>query len=67
MFCAPAVFQPLVTNRLLDKLREVFPGEARRGMTVREIDHVIGQQEVIDYLFRLQQIDDDIPNLSEDL
>lgn len=52
---------------LLTKLREVFPPTTSRAMTYREVDHLIGQQEVIDYLQRLLDADDDIPNLSETL
>jgi len=53
------VFQPLVTEKLLTKLRGVFPAAASRGMTHREVDHLIGQQEVIDYLQRLLENDQD--------
>lgn len=55
-----AVFQPLVTERLLAKLRDVFPAAMSRGMSHREVDHLIGQQEVIDYLQRLLESDQDL-------
>lgn len=60
LVCTPAVFQPIVTDELIEKLRCVFPDAPGRSMTHRELDHWIGQKEVIDYLVRLreeQQVD----------
>lgn len=60
LFCTPAVFQPIVTDELIEKLRGVFPDVPGRSMSHRELDHWIGQQEVIGYLVKLreeQQVD----------
>lgn len=57
------MFQPIVTEELLAKLREVFPCCATRQMTHREVDHQIGQQEVIGYLQRLLENDDPLEGL----
>jgi len=55
------VLPPIVTEELLTKLRGVFPVGVTRQMTHRELDHLIGQQEVIDYLQRLLDNDQDDP------
>jgi hypothetical protein len=51
--CA-VVLQPIVTDELMQKLRDVFPDVPSRSMSHREIDHWIGTQEVIGYLAKLQ-------------
>lgn len=48
------VLQPIVTDELMQKLRDVFPDVPSRSMSHREIDHWIGTQEVIGYLAKLQ-------------
>lgn len=55
LFCTPAVFQPIVTDELINKLRDVFPDVPSRSMSPREIDHWIGHREVIDYLVKLRE------------
>lgn len=55
------MLQPIVTEELLAKLRGVFPSAVTRQMGHRELDHLIGQQEVIDYLQRLLDNDQDDP------
>jgi hypothetical protein len=47
------VLQPIVTDELIRKLRDVFPDVPSRSMSHREIDHWIGTQEVICYLVKL--------------
>lgn len=47
------MLQPIVTEQLLAKLRDVFPSVPSRSMTIREVDYLIGQQEVISYIERL--------------
>lgn len=59
MICTAAVIQPLVTDELLAKLAELFPARPTRSMAHREIDHQIGQQEVITFLQRLREEQDD--------
>jgi hypothetical protein len=49
------VLQPLVTDALIEKLRAIFPDVPGRSMSHREIDHWIGQQEVINYLAKLHE------------
>jgi hypothetical protein len=49
------VLQQLVTEELLRFLSEAFPAVPSRSMTSRELDHLIGQQEVITYLQRLME------------
>lgn len=49
------MLQPLVTDALIDKLAAVFPVGPTRSMSHREIDHWIGQQEVIGYLLKLRE------------
>ncbi len=54
LFCTSAVvLQPIVTDELIRKLRDVFPDVPSRSMSHREIDHWIGAEEVIGYLARL--------------
>lgn len=55
LFCTPAVFQPIVTDELIERLRGVFPDVPGRSMSHRELDHWIGQQEVIGYLVKLRE------------
>lgn len=52
---------PIVTPELLAKLRETFPSRPTRQMGLREIDHQIGHQEVIDYLQHLLDNDSSDP------
>lgn len=47
------MLHPIVTDELINKLRDLFPAAANRRMTQREIDHLIGQQEVINFLAQL--------------
>lgn len=53
LFCIAAVLQPVVTEELIQKLKGVFPAAAGRSMSHRDLDHWIGQQEVIAYLVKL--------------
>lgn len=53
LFCIPAVLQPIVTDELIGKLKGAFTEAPLRSMSHREIDHWIGQQEVIGYLEKL--------------
>lgn len=55
LFCTSAVLQPIVTDELIKKLREVFPAELNRAMSHREIDYWIGSQQVINYLVKLRE------------
>lgn len=48
-----AVLQPIVTDELIQKLKSVFPDVLSRSMSHRDIDHWIGQQEVVGYLIKL--------------
>jgi regulatory protein YycI of two-component signal transduction system YycFG len=61
------VLQPLVTDELLQRLEDVFPAAPSRSMSNREVDHLIGQQEVITYLQRLMEEEKDLPLNVEDL
>jgi hypothetical protein len=61
------VLQPLVTEQLIARLQDVFPAAPSRHMTVREVDHLIGQQEVVAYLQRLLEEEKDLPLNVEDL
>ena len=67
LFCTPAVFQPIVTDELIEKLRGVFPDVPGRSMSHRELDHWIGQQEVIGYLVKLREEQQADPLNLEDL
>jgi|GEM_PF-4153507 len=53
MFCNLAVLQPIVTEELIQKLKGAFPSAIERSMSYRDVDHWIGQQEVIGYLQKL--------------
>lgn len=55
LICIGAVFQPIVTDELIQKLKGVFPDAPSRSMAHRDIDHWIGQQEVIGYLVQLRE------------
>ena len=60
------MLQPIVTEELIKKLRDLFPAAANRRMSQREIDHLIGQQEVISYLEQLLEEQKNEPlNLEE--
>jgi regulatory protein YycI of two-component signal transduction system YycFG len=61
------VLHALVTDELLRRLEDVFPAAPSRSMSVREVDHLIGQQEVIAYLQRLMEQEKDLPLNAEDL
>lgn len=61
------MLQPLVTDDLLRRLEDVFPAAPSRSMSIREVDHLIGQQEVITYLQRLAEEEKDLPLNVEDL
>lgn len=61
------MLQPLVTEQLIARLQDVFPVAASRHMTTREVDHLIGQQEVVSYLQRLLEEEKDLPLNVEDL
>jgi hypothetical protein len=49
------VLQPIVSDVLMDKLRDLFPAAPSRSMTHRELDHFIGQQEVVAYIQQLHR------------
>jgi hypothetical protein len=53
LICMSAVLQPIVTDELIQKLKSVFPDAPSRSMSHRDIDHWIGQQEVVGYLIKL--------------
>ena len=61
------MLQPLVTDALIDKLMAVFPEQPGRSMSHRDIDHWIGQQEVIGYLLKLREEQQSEPLDLEDL
>lgn len=65
--CTTAVLQPIVADELIQKLKSVFPDAPRRSMSHRDIDHWIGQQEVIDYLIQLREMQHSDPLRLEDL
>lgn len=66
-FCTPAVLQPVVTDELIKKLKGVFPDAPGRSMSHRDIDHWIGQQEVIGYLEKLLEEQQSAPLSLEDI
>jgi hypothetical protein len=66
-FCIPAVLHPVVTDELIKKLKGVFPDAPGRSMSHRDIDHWIGQQEVIGYLKKLLEEQQSEPLNLEDL
>tara|TARA_R100001594_G_scaffold140038_1_gene184910 strand:+ start:475 stop:660 length:186 start_codon:yes stop_codon:yes gene_type:complete len=49
------MFESPVTDALIDKLKEAFPSIPLRSMSHREIDHLVGNQEVIAYLIMLKE------------
>jgi hypothetical protein len=56
LICTTAeVLQPIVTDELIAKLRRVFPDVPSRSMSHREIDHWVGNQEVLNYLVKLRE------------
>ena len=56
LICIPAeVLQPIVTDELIQKLQAVFPDVPGRSMSHRDVDHWIGQQEVVGYLLKLRE------------
>lgn len=56
LICTSAeVLQPIVTDELIAKLRQVFPDVPSRSMSHREMDHWIGNQEVLNYLVKLRE------------
>ncbi|NBW76993.1 MAG: hypothetical protein EBR34_14525 [Sphingomonadaceae bacterium] len=55
------MLQAIVTPELIDRVQQAFPVAPSRLMTQREIDHWIGQQEVIAYLKRLLEQQSDEP------
>ena len=61
------MLQPLVTEQLIARLQDVFPVAPSRHMTTRELDHLIGHQEVVSYLQRLLEEEKDLPLNLEDL
>jgi len=61
------VLQPVVTDELIEKLKGVFPEAPRRSMSHRDIDHWIGQQEVIGYIEKLREEQQSDPLNLEDL
>lgn len=66
LICTPAVLQPIVTEELLVKLREVFPAAVSRSLSHRDLDILIGQQEVVSYLeMLLEEQKSDPLNLEE--
>jgi hypothetical protein len=67
LICTPAVLQPIVTVELIQKLKGVFPDVPGRSMSHRDIDHWIGQQEVIGYLVKLLEEQQSDPLNLEDL
>jgi len=51
-----AVPQSIVTDELVDKLQDIFPATIlSRAMSHRGIDHLIGNQQVINYLVKLRE------------
>jgi len=56
LICTSAeVLQPIVTDELIAKLRAIFPDVPNRSMSHRDIDHWIGNQEVLNYLVKLRE------------
>jgi hypothetical protein len=49
------MFESPVTDGLINKLKDAFPSIPLRSMSQREIDHLIGNQEVIAYLIMLKE------------
>lgn len=61
------MLQPLVTDALIEKLQTVFPSQPSRSMGQRDVDFLIGQQEVISYLVKLREEQNTEPLNLEDL
>jgi len=55
------VLQAIVTPELINRVQQAFPAAPSRLMTQREVDHWIGQQEVIAYLGRLLEQESEEP------
>tara|TARA_B100000579_G_scaffold82851_1_gene64590 strand:- start:1782 stop:1976 length:195 start_codon:yes stop_codon:yes gene_type:complete len=49
------MFESPVTDGLINKLKDAFPSIPLRSMSHREVDHLIGNQEVIAYLIMLKE------------
>lgn len=58
---------PIVTEELINKLQELFPAAITREMSPRDLDMMIGQQEVIGYLQNLLEEQKSDPLNLEDL
>lgn len=43
----------VVTEALIERLDQVFPEKPSRALSHRDLDHLIGQQEVIRYIKKL--------------
>lgn len=68
LICIPAeVLQPIVTEELINKLQELFPAAISRSLSPRDLDILIGQQEVIGYLQKLLEEQKSDPLSLEDL
>ncbi len=67
LICTAAVLQPIVTDQLITKLRELFPAAVNRSMSPRDLDILIGQQEVIGYLEQLLEEQKADPLALEDI
>lgn len=67
LFCTAAVLQPIVTDELVAKLRELFPAAVNRSMSPRDLDILIGQQEVVGYLEKLLEEQKSDPLSLEDI
>lgn len=53
--------KPLVTNELIEMLRELYPDRVPRGLiSTTELSYIQGQQSVIDKLYQL--LEDDLTN-----
>jgi hypothetical protein len=46
---------PLVADALLRRLEVAFPLNIDRSMSQRQVDHVIGQGEVVNFLRRIHK------------
>jgi hypothetical protein len=46
---------PLVTDALIAKLDEIFPRDPKASMSHREVDHLIGQQMVVEMIKRWRE------------
>ena len=53
--------KPLVTNELIEILRELYPDRVPRGLiSTTKLSYIQGQQSVIDKLY--QMLEDDLTN-----